>query len=444
MRSAGGIAAGIREGRLSAAEVARRHLSRIRERDGEIGAFQVVDEEGALAAAADLDDLSPRDRARLPLAGVPVAVKDNVAVRGLPTRKGSRATPEEPEADDHELVRRLRAAGAVILGKTRLPELGVWGTTDSRFGITRSPRDPERSAGGSSGGSAAAVAAGMCPVAHGNDGLGSLRIPAAACGVVGFKPGAGVVPSGIGKSSWFGLAENGPLARTVADAALLLSVMAGRPEWREVEPAEGRLRIAVSARTPVPGISARPPMEEAARRAGRLLEAAGHRVVREDPPYSVRAAGAVIARWLTGARDGAAELDPSRLEPRTRTHARLGRVAGGLGLVRPGARQRWRRRLEPFFGRHDLLLTPTLAAPPPPAVAWCERSWRANVLSNLRFAPYTAPWNLAGFPAASVPAASRGGEAGLPPSVQLVAPPGRERLLLSVARRVEESAAERA
>lgn len=431
------LAARVRSGRVSAAEVARAHLRRIREVDGEIGAFQAVDRAAVLAEAEAVDDRS--DRSALPLAGVPVAVKDNLSVAGYPTRQGSRATSPEPEPDDDELVRRLRAAGAVILGKTRLPELGVWGTTDSRFGITRSPRNPDLSAGGSSGGSAAAVAAGMCPVALGNDGLGSIRIPAAACGVFGVKPGAGTLHSDPGEDTWFGLAEDGPLARTVADGALALSVLAGRPEWREVGRPDAGLRIAVSTETPVPGVSPEEDTEEMVYRAVARLEEAGHRVSAEDPPYSVRAAGAVIARWFTGAWKGAEGLEISELEPRTRRHVRLGGLADRLGLVRPGARERWRRRLEPFFRTYDLLLTPTLATLPPPAVAWSERSWSANLRANLRFAPYTAPWNLAGYPAASVPA---GGErSGLPVSVQLVAPEGRDALVLEAARLVEESAA---
>lgn len=433
-RSAAELAALVREREASAGEVARACLARIDERDGEIGAFQRVEEAAVLAEAAAVDGRS--DRERLPLAGVPVAVKDNVAVEGLPTRKGSRATPTDPASRDHEIVRRLRAAGAVVLGKTRLPELGVWATTDSSFGITRNPRAPELSAGGSSGGSAAAVAAGMCPIAHGNDGLGSIRIPAAACGIFGLKPGAGVVPSGIGKSSWFGLAENGPIARAVDDAALMLSVLADRPDWRETDPPPRSLRIAVSTDAPVPGVSPDEAVEEATLRAAERLEEAGHRVGRDDPPYTLRSAAAVTARWFAGARDGAAGLDPSRLEPRTRCHARLGRIAGRLGLIRPEARERWRRRLAPFFGRYELLLTPTLATLPPPAVAWSERSWSANFRSNLRFAPYTAPWNLAGYPAASVPVG--GGRSPLPVSVQLVAPPGEEARLLSVARGIEE------
>jgi amidase len=164
---------------------------------------------------------------------------------------GSTASDPQPQPADHEVVRRLRAAGAVVVGLTRVPELCVFGATDSKFGLTRNPWNRSRTPGGSSGGSAAAVAAGMVAVAHGNDGMGSIRIPAACCGLVGFKPGRGVVPSELGDGSWFDMAENGPLATSVDDCALLLSVMAGRPDLATVTD-PGRVRVAVSTEAPAP------------------------------------------------------------------------------------------------------------------------------------------------------------------------------------------------
>src|SRR5689334_15940323 len=217
------IAAQVRDGRLSPRTVVDDCLARIADADPAIGAFQVVDVAGArraageLAARADLDGL--------PLAGVPVAIKDNVAVAGLPTRHGSAASSSTPAGEDDELVRRLRAAGAIVVGKTRLPELAIWPFTESAaFGGTRNPRDPARNAGGSTGGGAAAVAAGMVPLALGSDGGGSLRIPAANCGVIGFKPGRGTLPTA---EHWYGCTAYGPIAATVADAALALDVLAG-------------------------------------------------------------------------------------------------------------------------------------------------------------------------------------------------------------------------
>ncbi|MGH8860356.1 MAG: GatB/YqeY domain-containing protein, partial [Jatrophihabitantaceae bacterium] len=230
------IAAAVRAGSTTARAETEAALARIAERDPSIGAFQVVRTEAALREA-DAVDQRP-DRFSLPLAGVPIPVKDNVPVSGEPMRIGSAGSDPAPQEFDHEVVRRLRRAGAIVVGLTRVPELCVFGATDSTFGVSRNPWDRGRTPGGSSGGAAAAVASGMVVAAHGNDGLGSIRIPAACCGLVGIKAGFGVVPSGLGDGSWFGMAENGPLATTVADCALLLSVLGGRPELAEVEAAE--------------------------------------------------------------------------------------------------------------------------------------------------------------------------------------------------------------
>src|SRR5699024_10562525 len=191
------------------------------------------------------------DLAELPLAGVPVAIKDVLAVEGESVRFGSAATPQAPSTADDELVARLRRAGAVVVGITAVPELCIFPTTDSTFGITRNPWDRSRTPGGSSGGSGAAVASGMVPIAHGTDGLGSIRIPSANCGLVGIKPGRALLPAEDGAASWFGMSESGPLATTVADAALMLSVLADDPALADPAPAPG-LRIGVSADTPSP------------------------------------------------------------------------------------------------------------------------------------------------------------------------------------------------
>jgi amidase len=233
--SATELAADVRAGRRSPRQLVEAVLSRIEAIDGELGAFQVVRRDAALAEA---DAVAARsDLSTLPLAGVPVAVKDNVPVTGEPMRDGSAGSDPTPQTRDHEVVRRLRAAGAVVVGLTAVPELCVFGATDSVFGVTRNPWSLSRTPGGSSGGSAAAVASAMVPVAHGNDGMGSIRIPAACTGLVGIKPGLGTVPAQLGNGSWFDMAENGPLATTVADCALVLSVLADRPEFATVAPA---------------------------------------------------------------------------------------------------------------------------------------------------------------------------------------------------------------
>src|SRR4051812_2401628 len=233
------IARAVRRGDTSATAVVADHLDYIRGADRIVHAFREIREAEALYEAEIVDDQP--ELGNLPLAGVPIAVKENTAVVGLPTWHGSQAAAGPVADADHEVVRRLRGAGAVVVGTSRMPELGIFGSTDDASATTRNPWRTDRTAGGSSGGSAAAVAAGLVPIAHGNDGMGSVRIPAACCGLVGIKPGRGVVPSGIGATDWFGLAEHGILATTVADATLGFSVLAGQEPARLVEP--DRLRV---------------------------------------------------------------------------------------------------------------------------------------------------------------------------------------------------------
>lgn len=429
------IAARVRSGALDAVDVVQAHLDHIAQLDPRVGAFQRVLADRALAEAARL-------RARpgfssLPLAGVPVAVKDNVPVAGEPMRVGTRATPDVPSAEDHPVVRRLRDAGAVIVGLTRVPELCLWPWTDGAFGTARNPWDLRRTAGGSSGGSAAAVAAGMVPIAHGNDGLGSIRIPAAACGLVGIKPGRGLVPSQLGADSWFGMAENGALATTVSDAALLLSVLAGEPALARVEPPARRLRIAIATTAPTPGVRVDREFVRATEGAARALAEAGHDVIGDAPRITPRHVMAIMARWMGGtARDTAMLGEAARsLEKRTRRQAAVGRVVNRLGLVRERDAEHWRAMQGAFFASYDLLLTPSLARTAVKADGWSRRGWLRNVWHAVRFAPFAGAWNYAGVPALNVPAGRHSD--GLPLGVQLVAVPGGEALLLSVARQLE-------
>ncbi|MFF8015235.1 amidase family protein [Streptomyces sp. NPDC007929] len=430
-RTAAEISAAVREKRVTPREVVAEHLARIERLDGRVGAFRTVRAEAALAEA---DEVAARgDFAELPLAGVPVAVKDNLAVRGESRRIGSAATPDTPAPRDHVTVARLRAAGAVVVGLTNVPELCVFGTTDGVLGIARNPWDPTRSAGGSSGGSAAAVAAGMVPIALGNDGMGSLRIPAANCGLVTIKPGQGVLPAGEGDSTWFGMSENGPLATTVEDARLMFSVLAGTEPGPVSAP--GVLRVAVSLRSPLAGVTISRPYAAAARDAAGLLMRAGHQVRRADPPYPLSLATTSLAHWTAGTAADARPLDPRLLTRRTRVHARLGRPF--LRTVSSGAsREQLRRRLEPFFAEHDVLLTPALARRSPKAGPWHERGWLSNVLANTNYSPLTPAWNLTGWPAMSVPCGTL--PSGAPCAVQLVGRPGTESRLLDLAGQLEE------
>jgi amidase len=426
------LAARVRAGELTPLEVLDAHLEQIERLDPALGAFQIVRTERARAEATEL--ATRGDLAELPLAGVPVAIKDVVAVDGEPTRAGSLATSDAPATRDDEIVRRVRAAGAIVIGKTRVPELCAWPWTEGAFGVTRNPWDRQRTPGGSSGGSAAAVAAAMVPIAHGSDGGGSIRIPAAACGLVGIKPGAGMVPAPAGSGGWRDLSAHGPLATTVDDLAVLLAVMADRPGLREVEPLTTRLRVAVSIRSPLGG-AVDAAFVGAAREAGERLRAAGHDVTSADPPYGRRTLSAMGVRALAGMYDDSRRMDRSKLERRSRSIVRIGSAVDHLGLVRASGRERWRSRAREFFERFDVLVTPTLARPPVAAEGWCERSYVANARAS-QYIPFTGVWNLAGFPAAAVPAGIH--PEGTPLSVQLVAPDGQEPLLLAVAKLLEE------
>jgi len=405
------IAARVRDGRLSPRAVVDECLAHIASVDPAIGAFQVVDVEGARRAA---DALAARaDRGTLPLAGVPVAIKDNVAVAGLPTRHGSAATSTAPAAQDDELVRRLRAAGAIVVGKTRLPELAIWPFTESvAFGGTRNPRDPARNAGGSTGGGAAAVAAGLVPLALGSDGGGSLRIPAANCGVVGLKPGRGTLPTA---EHWYGCTAYGPIAATVADAALALDVLAGTDRWRGLSPT-GRLRVAVSLRSPSPLGRPDATARSAVAQAAELARQAGHAMADASPPYPATLINAWARYWYAGVALEARQLglDPSRLEPRTRTVIRK-----GARHPDPNTARAWRDRVLGWFEQYDVLLTPAIARPAPLAGRATNAGFLSAYVSSARSIPFTQAWNFAGLPALSLPI---GGTESRPGAVQIVAP----------------------
>ncbi len=432
------IARAVRRGDTTATRVVADHLDHIAAADPVVSAFRTVRAGAAIVEAEEVDVLE--DLSSLPLAGVPVAIKENTGIAGVPIWNGSAAARTPVAAEDHEVVRRLRGAGAVAVGITRMPELALFGMTDDETAVTRNPWRTDRTPGGSSGGAAAAVASGMVPVAHGTDGLGSIRIPAACCGLVGLKPGRDVVPRELGADGWFGLSEHGVLATSVADAALVFAVLAGRHPEKLVEPA--RLRVAVSTRSPVAGIRPDAPNREAVATASKLLVGAGHDVAAVDPVYPVSLGLQGMAHWFAAAASDADfdSLDRSALQPRSRRHAKLGDWVTRRGYVRASDRDAWRQRSIDFFTDHsvDVLVTPALAAAPPPADLWSARSWRANMMTSLRYAPYAAPWNIAGLPALVVPVGIR--PDGLPLGVQLIGPPGSESLLLAIAGQFEVAA----
>ncbi|WP_418959946.1 amidase [Streptomyces tritici] len=439
----------LREGAVTSAALVQSALDRIEATRTTLNAFRVTRPEAALAEAAEADRGLARGE-HLPLLGVPVAVKDDTDVAGLPTAFGC-AGELPAAARDGEAVRRLRAAGAVIVGKTNSCELGQWPFTEGpAFGATRNPWNPDHTPGGSSGGSAAAVAAGLVPAALGSDGAGSIRIPAAWTHLVGIKPQRGRVSVHPYNDCFHGLTVNGPLARTVADAALLLDAVAGSHPSERYQPTAvdasaaarrepGRLRIALAWRPP---FTATPtPLHPGVRRAvaglGEALARLGHTVEEARPRY-----GLIGLSFLPRAAAGVAEYagrhpEPRLLDPRTRETARSGRLLGGRALrAARGREARQHRRIGAIFDTYDVVLAPTTAAPPPRIGTFDGMpGWRTD-LTMASACPYAWPWNVLGWPGVNVPAGFTAD--GLPVGAQLLGPAGSEPLLISLAAQLED------
>ncbi|MBF6301792.1 amidase [Nocardia amamiensis] len=430
------IASAVRIGGVSPLEVVDAHLSRIAAIDHRINAFRIVrvDEVRAEARA-----LATRDDFRdLPLAGVPVAVKDNLDLAGCVTGNGSRATRQTPAEADSELVRRLRAAGALLIGKTNVPELCQWPVTESAaHGSTRNPWQLEHTPGGSTGGGAAAVSSGMAALAIGSDGGGSIRIPSSCCGLIGLKPGDDVVPRPpeLG-TNWLGISTFGPLATTVADAALLLDVLAAVDEYRDPAPPTYPLRIGMTVQPPVLGASVAPPVRTVLHAAAEALRAAGHTVTEAPPPWRPQDTLGFLARYFAGVAEDTTDLSWELLEPLTRKVARTGRLITRLRRVPDAPPPRQSARFAAWFTEYDLLLTPTLATPPVPIGAFAGQGLVQTVLHVPRFIPFTPPFNTVRYPAMSIPAGHS--DDGLPIGIQLAAAPGGESTLLGVAAQLEE------
>jgi amidase len=431
------LAALVQEGQAKSSEVVAEHLRQIEAAEPVIHAFLSVRGEKAMDDARQLD--GGKNLKDMPLAGVPVGIKDSVDVEGEPTRLGSLATADRPAAADDELVSRLKKAGGIVMGKTRQPELAYIHATESYFGVTRNPWNLDRSPGGSSGGSAAAVASAELPIAQASDGGGSIRIPAAYCGLFGIKPGPGVVPIPGGmKEHWYGLSQWGPLATTVADAALTLDVLAGTTRFRDPRPPPGRLRIAVSTQTPTPLARADVELRRAVDDTADALRGAGHQVTIADPPYGQRLALAYIHRFVSGLAGEVDQYDMKfdRLEPRTQRLVRIGRYFLKHRPVPPDGLEPWRARFTAWFDEYDVLITPTTAMPFAAAAGWLDINWVRLLEMGAQQAPMTQAWNLAGFPAASIPGGLTAD--GFPLGVQVVAPRGAEDLVLSVCAQLEQ------
>lgn len=457
LRPALELASLVRSGELSARELVEASLARIDERDGEINAFTHVAHDAALK---DAESIGPGDER--PFAGVPIAVKDNRPVTGMPLTMCSDLFGDFVPGHDAYLVRRLREAGFVIVGKTALPEMGILPTTESRrFGPTRNPWALDRTPGGSSGGSAAAVAAGMVPIAHANDGGGSTRIPAACCGLVGLKAARGRVSVGPDGGDSF-LVSDGVLTRTVADTAAALDVLAGyEPGDATWAPAPGepfacapardpgRLRIGLALEPPLEGAELDPVCERAARDAAQVLAGLGHEVSEISPPWSNRDVLAEFTRmWaplismtvLIGGRIRGREPTGEDVEPLTwslwenaTTHTPLDYLAAE-GRIKALA-----RKVVAYLSDYDAVLTPALARP---AIRIGEvhgrgpDPWEHFRRSGL-FTPYTAVFNITGLPAIALPLYQT--EDGLPVGIQLGAGPLREDVLLWLAAQLEQA-----
>lgn len=431
------------DGEVTAPVLLEIYLERIERFDSDLRAYRVVRYDGAREEAALAQQRLDAGE-RLPLLGVPIAIKDDADVAGEVTAYGSGAHGPAVSSDA-EVVRRLRAAGAVVIGKTNVPELMIMPFTESlTFGATRNPWNLRRAPGGSSGGSAAAVAAGLASMALGSDGGGSIRIPATWCGLFGLKPQRDRISLEPHDGAWQGLSVNGPLTRSVMDAALFLDATTTVPgpqgQFADAAAREpGQLRIALSAKGPTP-LPARCGKAQLAalEQAGALLRDLGHEVINRDPDYPALATYAnFLPRFLRGVSDDAdAQAHPERLEPRTRSLAWLGsffsdRRMAALRTAEEGVS----RRIQSIFSDVDVVLTPGTAMGPPRIGAYQRRGGVSTLFLVARRIPYYQVWNVTGQPAAVVPWDFD--DDGLPMSVQLVGRPYDEATLLSLAAQIE-------
>jgi amidase len=445
----------VRSGQLSARELVQISLERIEALNPALNAFAQVDAERALTTAAAIGPGDAR-----PFAGVPVAIKNNRPAQGLRLTYGCELMAANECDYDHNVTRRLKDAGFVIVGTTTLPEYGILPVSEARiFGPTRNPWDLGRTPGGSSGGAAAAVASGMLPVAHGNDGGGSIRIPAACCGLVGLKPARGRISAApeLGDSS---LGIDGMLTRTVADTAAILDVLAGyepgdatwapspaEPFARLAERAPGRLRIAATTLPPVSDAIVDPLCARAVADATELLRSLGHEVEEVEPPWQVDGLselfGVVFSNHIAlsiaysgivaGREPTAADMEPMSWAIFSMIR-KLGAIEGMGAAVRL---QAFARRLVAFLAPFDALLTPALAERPLPigTLDTAAPEPMATFSRSGLFTPFTPVFNASGQPAVSLPLFA--GDDGLPLAVQLVGRPAGEGALLALAAQLE-------
>lgn len=440
----------VRAGEVSPKELVQLHLDRIARLDPELNAFRKVFAEKALLEAEQAEARLKGGEER-PLLGVPIAIKDEIDVAGEINTHGTDAFTEPAKADS-EVVRRLREAGAIPVGLTLLPEMAICGFSESAtYGVTRNPWDPQRTPGGSSGGSGSAVASGMVPIASAGDGAGSIRIPAASCGLFGLKVSRGRVSLAPNLEGWGGLAVEGCLSRSVLDTALWLDVVSGgsqepeapapptRPFVEAAKTSPGKLCVAWS--NLAPRAVAPPTVDDDAKGAVAdavsLLGGLGHDVFQRDPDWG-NIGNNITARFLGGVADTVREVPhPERLERRTRGFGRLGGILprGLYEKARHEGRAADAARVNAIFDHCDVLLMPVMGGTALPIRRWQGKGALQTVLGMSRFYPYCVPWNHLGNPAMAVPAGFS--PAGMPLSIQVIGRRGDEATLLSLAAQIE-------
>jgi amidase len=437
-------------GQLSPVELVESTIERIEASQETLNAFRLLRPEAARAEAVEAERRLGAGE-RLPLLGVPIAIKDDMDLSGEPTAFGCPGR-FEPARADSAAVEKLKAAGAVIVGKTNAPEIGLWPFTEGpAFGTTRNPWSLDHTPGGSSGGSSAAVAAGLVSAAVGSDGAGSVRIPAAWTHLVGIKPQRGRISTWPDPEAFNGLTVIGPLARTVADAALLLDVLSGNVPGdlhRPPPPSEPfaasasrppvTMRIGVATNIPYSGAPAEldPEIRAALNRIAGVLESFDHEVEPVDVPYGLAPGMSIMPRCMTAIREWVGRCpDRSQLDPRVLESARSGALLAPLMPVARLAEEVAQRRVGRVFRRFDVILSPTSAQPPLPIGA-CEglSNWETDK-AIVAACPYAWPWNVLGWPGVNVPAGLTA--AGLPIGAQLLGPANSEPRLLALAAQLE-------
>jgi len=441
----------VRRKEISPVELVEIYLDRIEAINPVINAYITVAGEQARASARRAEATIAEGGDLPPFLGVPISIKDMAATAGIRTTRGCAAWSDRVPDTDDEVVARIRRAGFIILGKTVVPELGAINVCEPPgYPPGRNPWDPERSCGGSSGGAAAAVVAGLCPISQGSDGGGSIRVPSAWCGAFGLKPSRGRISDAPRSQQFFTV--NGPISRSVGDAAALLDVMAGptvgEAFWAPPPPlafgvgwtrSPGRMRIAFNARTADPDLPVDEAWMDAVADAARVLEELGHVVEEVDLPTFAGGDGSMIpdlAVIMAGSIEVRDDLPPlESLTPWSRSLIEFGRQASGTQVM--AAQERVVvacRHVVQFFERYDLLLTPTNAQPPPMVGEFAELNME-GVMRLWATTPFTGLWNTTGQPAVTIPWTID--HRGLPVGVQLVGRPTDEMTLLQVAGQIE-------